>query len=116
MPVRDLTFRVTDVPDRGAKENASEFIEIAGGNAPNAAISISRLGGRVLLTGPMGGRQATSSAYIYDALGREGIDTSGLVTVDDVVTPISTIMIAVVTIGVLITSIATKTRAAGVGA
>lgn len=93
MPVRDLIFRVRDVPERGNKEHASEFIELAGGNAPNAAISISRLGGRVLLSGPIGGAQATSSAYIYDELKGEGIDTSGLVTVDDVVTPISTIMI-----------------------
>lgn len=93
MPVRDLIFRVQDVPERGNKEHASEFIELTGGNSPNAAISISRLGGRVMLSGPIGGAQATSSAYIYDELKSEGIDTSGLVVLDDVVTPISTIMI-----------------------
>ena len=54
MPVRDLIFRVPEVPARGQKEYASEFVEVAGGNSPNAAISISRLGGRVLLTGPIG--------------------------------------------------------------
>ncbi|MGL5168564.1 MAG: sugar kinase [Afipia sp.] len=93
MPVRDLIFRVPDVPERGAKEHASEFIELAGGNSPNAAISISRLGGRVLLSGPIGGAQPASNATIDDQFRNEGIDTSGLVAVGDVVTPISTIMI-----------------------
>jgi len=93
MPVRDLIFRVLDVPDRGAKQHASAFIELAGGNSPNAAVSIARLGGRASLSGPIGGAQAKTSAYIYDQLKSEGIDTSGLVVVDDVVTPISTIMI-----------------------
>ncbi|HAP47010.1 MAG TPA: sugar kinase, partial [Afipia sp.] len=89
MPVRDLIFRVPEVPSRGQKEYASEFVEVAGGNSPNAAISISRLGGRVLLTGPIGGLLAASNAIIDDQFRSEGIDTSGLVVVDDVVTPIS---------------------------
>jgi sugar/nucleoside kinase (ribokinase family) len=93
MPVRDLIFRVPDVPERGNKEHASEFIELAGGNSPNAAISISRLGGRVLLSGPIGGLLPASNAAIDDQFRNEGIDTSGLAAVDDVVTPISTIMI-----------------------
>ena len=93
MPVRDLIFRVPEVPARGQKEYASEFVEVAGGNSPNAAITISRLGGRVLLTGPIGGAHATSNAIIDDQFRGEGIDTSGLVTVDDVVTPISSVLI-----------------------
>lgn len=93
MPVRDLIFRVPDVPQRGNKEHASEFVELTGGNSPNAAISISRLGGSVMLTGPIGGAQAKSNAYIYDQLQNERINTGGLVVVDGVVTPISTIMI-----------------------
>ena len=36
IPVRDLTFRVTGVPARGSKENASHFDEICGGNSLNA--------------------------------------------------------------------------------
>ena len=93
MPVRDLIFRVPEVPARGHKEYASEFVEVAGGNSPNAAISISRLGGRVLLTGPIGGTLAASNAIIDDQFRSEGIDTSGLVTVDGVVTPISSVLI-----------------------
>lgn len=93
MPVRDLIFRVPEVPARGQKEYASDFVEVAGGNSPNAAISISRLGGRVLLTGPIGGAHAASNATIDEQFRGEGIDTSGLVTVDDVVTPISSVLI-----------------------
>ncbi|CAN5355252.1 sugar kinase [soil metagenome] len=93
MPVRDLIFRVPEVPARGQKEYASEFVEIAGGNSPNAAISISRLGGHVLLTGPIGGALAASNAIIQEQIGSEGIDTTGLLVVDDAVTPISSVMI-----------------------
>lgn len=93
MPVRDLIFRVPVVPARGQKEYASEFVEVAGGNSPNAAISISRLGGRAFLTGPIGGAHAASNAIIDDQFRSEAIDTTGLVTVDDVVTPISSVLI-----------------------
>jgi hypothetical protein len=52
MPVRDLTFRIQELPGRGLKVNASHFDEIAGGNALNAAIGIVRLGGRASICGP----------------------------------------------------------------
>ncbi len=93
MPVRDLIFRVPGLPDRGSKEHATEFIEVSGGNSPNASVVIARLGGRVALSGPIGGAQEKTGAYIYDQLAEEGIDTSGLVRMDGLVTPISTIMI-----------------------
>lgn len=93
MPVRDLIFRVPGLPDRGSKEHATEFVEVSGGNAPNASVVIARLGGRVALSGPIGGAQEKTSAYIYDQLANEGIDISGLVRMDGLVTPISTIMI-----------------------
>ena len=93
MPVRDLIFRVAGVPERGNKEPASDFMEVAGGNSPNAAITIARLGGSVLLSGPIGGVHPESNITIDDQFKAEGIDTSGLVAVDGVVTPISTIMI-----------------------
>jgi len=54
MPVRDLTFRVQELPARGFKVNASHFDEICGGNALNAAIGIVRLGGRASICGPIG--------------------------------------------------------------
>ena len=93
MPVRDLTFRIHELPERGFKVNASHFDEISGGNALNAAIGIVRLGGRASICGPMGDASETSSRYIFDKLAHEGIDTKHIVHMPGLVTPISNIMI-----------------------
>jgi sulfofructose kinase len=93
MPVRDLTFRIQELPERGFKVNASHFDEICGGNALNAAIGIVRLGGRTSICGPMGDAKETSSRYIFDKLAHEGIDTEHIVRMPGLVTPISNIMI-----------------------
>ena len=93
MPVRDLTFRIQELPERGFKVNASHFEEISGGNALNAAIGIVRLGGRASICGPMGDARETSSRYIFDKLAHESIDTRHIVHMPGLVTPISNIMI-----------------------
>jgi sugar/nucleoside kinase (ribokinase family) len=93
MPVRDLTFRIQELPLRGFKVNASHFEEIAGGNALNAAIGIVRLGGRASICGPMGDQREGSSRYIFERMAHEGIDTKHLVHMPGLVTPISNIMI-----------------------
>src|SRR6201989_1096294 len=93
MPVRDLTFRIEELPERGFKVNASHFDEICGGNALNAAIAIARLGGRASVCGPLDNARETSSRYIFDKLAHEGIDTSHIVHMPNLVTPISNIMI-----------------------
>src|SRR5881227_3191108 len=93
MPVRDLTFRIQELPERGLKVNASHFDEIAGGNALNAAIGVVRLGGRASICGPMGDSRETSAKYIFERLAHEGIDTKHLVHMPGLVTPISSIMI-----------------------
>jgi sugar/nucleoside kinase (ribokinase family) len=93
MPVRDLTFRVQELPDRGFKVNASHFDEICGGNALNAAIGIVRLGGRASICGPMGDARETSPKYIFEKLAHEGIETQDIVHMPGLVTPISNIMI-----------------------
>src|SRR5258708_13551339 len=93
MPVRDLPFRIEELPERGFKVNASHFDEICGGNALNAAIGIVRLGGRASICGPMGDARETSAKYIFDKLAHEGIDTKHIVHMPDLVTPISSIMI-----------------------
>jgi sugar/nucleoside kinase (ribokinase family) len=93
MPVRDLTFRVHGLPARGSKENATHFDEICGGNALNGAIGIVRLGGRASICGPMGDARETTSQYIYEKMAEEGIDTSHLIHMPGLVTPISNIMI-----------------------
>ncbi len=93
IPVRDLTFRVQGVPGRGSKVNANHLEEICGGNALNAAIAIARLGGRAVLAGPMGDAGELSSRYIFDQMSHEGIETSHLVHMRGLMTPISAIMI-----------------------
>ena len=93
MPVRDLTFRVSGVPARGSKENASHFDEICGGNALNAAIGIVRLGGRATICGPMGDAREASSRFIFEKLAHEGIETRHIVHMKGLVTPISSVMV-----------------------
>lgn len=93
IPVRDLTFRVAAMPERGSKANASHLAEICGGNALNAAIAIARLGGRVTFAGPMGDARETSSGFILERMVQEGIDTTHIVRMPDVTTPVSAIMI-----------------------
>jgi sulfofructose kinase len=93
MPVRDLTFRVQGLPARGFKVGAEHFEEIAGGNALNAAIAISKLGGRAAICGPMGDADETSSRYIFDKMAELGIEMQDIVHIPGLVTPISAIMI-----------------------
>lgn len=92
MPVRDLIFRVDDVPVRGMKKRAEHFNELTGGNALNAAVAISRLGGRVRMSGPMGHAGEKTTAHMFDDMTREGIENA-LVHMPGLVTPISSIMI-----------------------
>lgn len=93
IPVRDLTFRVEAVPERGSKANASHLAEICGGNALNAAIAMARLGGRVAFAGPMGDARETSSSFILDRMAAEGIDIRHIVRMPDAATPVSAIII-----------------------
>jgi sugar/nucleoside kinase (ribokinase family) len=93
IPVRDLTFRVEAVPERGSKANATHLAEICGGNALNAAIAIARLGGRVAFAGPMGDVRETSSGFILERMAAEGIETGHIVRIPDTATPVSAIII-----------------------
>jgi sugar/nucleoside kinase (ribokinase family) len=92
MPVRDLIFRVDDLPARGMKKRATHFNELSGGNAFNAAVAIGRLGGRVRMSGPMGHAGERASTHMFDDMKREGIE-SAMVHMPGLVTPISSIMI-----------------------
>jgi sulfofructose kinase len=93
IPVRDLTFRVEALPARGSKANATHLAEICGGNALNAAIAIARLGGRVSFAGPMGDAGETSSRFILERMEAEGIETTHIVRMPGLTTPVSAIMI-----------------------
>lgn len=93
IPVRDLTFRVVSVPERGSKANATHLAEICGGNALNAAIAMARLGGRVAFAGPMGDARETSSSFILERMAAEDIDIRHVVGMPGAATPVSAIII-----------------------
>ena len=93
MPVRDMLFRVDNVPARGAKVPATQFAPISGGNAPNAAVAIARLGGLARLCGPMGEAGISADTFILDQLAREGIDLAHIVRVPGAITAASAILI-----------------------
>lgn len=93
LPVRDLTFGIESIPGRGQKFPAQRFAQIVGGNALNAAIGVSRLGGKAAMTGPMGDKSETSDQFLFDDLAKEGIDSAHLVHMPGLVTPISAVLI-----------------------
>lgn len=93
IPVRDLTFRVVSVPERGSKANATHLAEICGGNALNAAIAMARLGGRAAFAGPMGDARERSSSFILERLAAEDIDIRHIVRMPGAATPVSAIII-----------------------
>src|ERR1700750_2769067 len=93
IPVRNLTFRVDSVPERGSKANASHLAEICGGNALNAAIAIARLGGRVAFAGARGESRDAASGFILERMAAEGIETTHIVRMPGLMTPVSAIMI-----------------------
>jgi len=87
--VRDLVFRVRQLPALGTKAGAQSFREYAGGNAVNAAIAIARLGARAEFCGPLGEDAGPLIANLHD----EGIITDHVVGVAGVTTPVSGIFI-----------------------
>ena len=93
IPVRDLTFRVEAVPERGSKANATHLAEICGGNALNAAIAMARLGGRVAFAGPMGDAREMSSGFILEQMTAVGIDAAHILRIPGAATPVSAIII-----------------------
>src|SRR5215475_6095094 len=54
MAVLDEVFRVERFPAANAKAQASDFLSMVGGCAANAAVAISRLGGRPELVAALG--------------------------------------------------------------
>ena len=91
--VQDIVFRVAQFPLPGGKCMTNEFMIVSGGCAVNAAIAVARLGGRAHYTGPLGDVADAVSNQLMDQMGREGIDTAGVVRVAGATAPVSGIMI-----------------------
>jgi sulfofructose kinase len=78
--VEDFLFKIERFPAPGTKERASDLVATTGGCAANAAVAVTRLGGRARFSGPVGTDDA--SRRFLDALAKTGVDPSGVLAVD----------------------------------
>lgn len=95
MAVIDHVYRVSAFPVAGTKTRAKDFFSVLGGCAANAAIAISRLGGRARVVSPLGGpsgRDLTGDNVITK-LRQESIDVAHIVRMDGAVSSRSSIFI-----------------------
>jgi sulfofructose kinase len=93
--VLDEVFRVREFPLPDTKVEASEFITVGGGCAANAAVVITRLGGKVTFAAPLGGpagHDAIGDRLVH-GLAEEGVDCTGCVRVAGARTPVSAIFL-----------------------
>jgi sugar/nucleoside kinase (ribokinase family) len=91
--VQDIVMRVDTFPAPGAKVAASDFIVTGGGCAANAALAVSRLGGRAAFAGPLGGDGDPVSVRVLGELQAEGVDCSGVERVTDGTASVSLILL-----------------------
>jgi sulfofructose kinase len=93
--VLDEVFRVQEFPKADGKVQAEGYFLVNGGCAANAAVAISRLGGRAALAGPMGGPAGAdeNGDRVLAALGRDRVDCSACQRVEGLATAISAIFI-----------------------
>ena len=91
--VLDEVFRVEEFPRPDGKEQANGFFVVNGGCAANAAVAITRLGGRALLAGPMGGPKGedANGDRVLRALKREHVDCTFCQRIPCLATALSTI-------------------------
>ena len=95
MSVIDHVYRLSAFPAPGTKTRAEDFFSVLGGCAANAAIAISRLGGRTRVISPLGGppgRDLTGD-NVLAKLQYENIDVAHVVRVDGAVSSRSSILI-----------------------
>lgn len=92
--VLDYVFAI-ERPSWGGKARATAFADVVGGCAANGTVAISRLGARGRLVTPLGGPAGFDHIgdQILDGLAREGVDCSGVVRLDRVTSPISSILV-----------------------
>lgn len=95
MAVIDHVYRLAALPVSGSKTGAKDFFSVLGGCAANAAIAVSRLGGRARAVSPLGGpagRDLTGDNILAKLRG-EKIDVAHVVRVDGAVSSRSSIFI-----------------------
>src|SRR5438105_1821573 len=91
MAVVDFIFRVDRFPSPSTKAMPREFFVTGGGNAANATIAITRLGGRARFCGPVGDDEF-GQRVLYGLL-KEGVDIGGAQHVKGAPTSVSGIFV-----------------------
>ncbi len=87
----DLIYYLNKLPNKGIKYVSKKQIFSTGGNACNASIAISRLGGSATFVGSIG--NDFFGDYIIKELKKENIDTDHLLIKNNINTPNSSITI-----------------------
>jgi sugar/nucleoside kinase (ribokinase family) len=91
--VQDIVMRVDKFPDAGTKVQASDFLITIGGQAGNASVAVSRLGGKVTYAGALGDHDDEIANRVVASLEREKVDCSSAVRVAGAISSVSLIMI-----------------------
>jgi len=93
MAVLDEVFRVDRFPAANSKAQAGEFASVFGGCAANAAVAITRLGGRAQLAAALGDSADDVGERILKVLAREGVACPGIVRVAGATSTVSSILV-----------------------
>ena len=89
--VADHVFRVEDIPQPPAKIAARSYVLNAGGMAANAAIAVTRLGGRADFWGRVG--DDLNAPLLAAALEADGVNTAGLRRMAGGRSPVSAVLV-----------------------
>ena len=89
--VADHVFRVEDIPQPPAKIAARSYALNAGGMAANAAIAVTRLGGRADFWGRVG--DDLNAPLLAAALEADGVNTAGLKRMAGGRSPVSAVLV-----------------------
>jgi len=89
--VQDHIFRIDRMPDTAIKVFASDYRQVGGGPAANAAATVARLGGRVALWARVG-EDATGAAIVAE-LNDYGVDTGVIRMIEGGRSSVSTVAV-----------------------
>ena len=89
--VQDVIFPLEHLPDGPGKNHTASRVEVGGGVAANAAVAVSKLGGKSRLVSALGDDLA--GKQILDDLQAANVDTSGVVEMQGSVSPLSAVIV-----------------------
>jgi len=89
--VQDMVFAVDDLPTGGGKVLASDLVEVGGGVAANAAVTVACLGGRAALLTRLGDDRVGDA--IVEELSRLGVDLTDTLRAAGHRSPLSAVLV-----------------------